>query len=335
MKQPAGLASALVFCSAIVGCGSQSQTSTSIAFVTGRPGSADPFMASLTIGAQSKAMALGVDLLVRPSPDWNPTAQTPIVDELIKEKAGAIVIQPTSTVTADMSAPLRQAYGAGIKIITVDTFIGQDTYGQGGPDDFPLAYIGSDNVEGGKIGCDGLAMAVGDIGKVLIVGGGNTVSSVVDREKGCRDELSMNHPGIVMVNPGGELQGSLTATEWAQQITIQYMASNPDLKGVFTVAHDIGLGATQAVNDANKQGSIRVVVFDCDTTDAAGIRAGTIYGCVAQKPALMGETGVEFAHDALSGVTNLPTYTSTGFVVLNQGNIDSPALAQFVYGAAL
>jgi ribose transport system substrate-binding protein len=331
------LMSAMILCSTAIGCGSGTSgaaTSKSIAFVTGRPGSADPFMGSMTSGAQSKAAALGVDLIVQPSPDWDPIAQTPVVEDLINQKVGAIVIQPTSKGTTNMIEPLRKAFAAGIKIITADTFIGDNTYGKGGPADFPISFIGSSNVEGGKIGCDGLAEAVNDTGKVLIIGeGGVGSTSVLDRVKGCRDNLATNHPTVVIVNPGTELQGSLSAQEWATALTNQYLASDPDLGGVFATSGDTSKGATAAVLAAGRQATVRVFVFDCSAADAQNIRDGKIYGCVAQKPALMGATGVEFAHDALNGVTGLPTYVSTGFIVLNQANITDPEKAQFVYGA--
>lgn len=318
----------------VAGCGSDNAANKNIALVTGKPGSLDPFMDSLIKGGTAKAKALGSELVVRPSSDWNPTLQTAVVDSLVAEKVGAIVIQPTS---ADaMVAPLQRAHDAGIQIITIDTFIGKNTYGKGGPADFPLGYVGSNNVEGGKIGCDGLAQAISGSGKVLVVSsGGQAATSVLDRAKGCRDTLAANYPQIVVVNPIDEAETLPDSATWAKGLTARYLQSDPDLKGIFTSAYSYGVGATAALLEANKQTTIKALIFDCSQEAADNIRAKKAYGCIAQKPALMGGTGVEFARNALQGITGLPTYTTTGFVVLTQDNINNPDLAQFVYGAAL
>ena len=49
-----------------------------------------------------------------------------------------------------MVGPLKSAVDHGIKVITVDTFLGDGDY-VNGPVKFPISYIGSDNVEGGRI----------------------------------------------------------------------------------------------------------------------------------------------------------------------------------------
>ena len=54
-------------------------------------------------------------------------------------------------------------------MITVDTFIGTGVYQTGAGDaDFPLSYIASDNVLGGRIAARALAKAIGDKGKVYV-----------------------------------------------------------------------------------------------------------------------------------------------------------------------
>ena len=62
-----------------------------------------------------------------------------------------------------MVGPLKTAVDHGIKIITVDTYLGDGDYVKG-PVKFPLSYIGSDNVEGGRIAARGLAKAIGGKG---------------------------------------------------------------------------------------------------------------------------------------------------------------------------
>jgi ribose transport system substrate-binding protein len=54
-------------------------------------------------------------------------------------------------------------------VITVDTFIGTGQYQTGDGDaDFPLAYVASDNILGGRMAARALATAIGEKGKVYV-----------------------------------------------------------------------------------------------------------------------------------------------------------------------
>ncbi len=59
-----------------------------------------------------------------------------------------------------MIEPMQRAYDSGIPIISVDTFVGDGDY-ENGPVTFPLSYVGSDNVEGGRIACNAVIEAMG------------------------------------------------------------------------------------------------------------------------------------------------------------------------------
>jgi ribose transport system substrate-binding protein len=56
-----------------------------------------------------------------------------------------------STDKEQMIVPLQRAVGARVKVITVDTFLGNGDY-EKGKVTFPISYIGSDDEKGGKIG---------------------------------------------------------------------------------------------------------------------------------------------------------------------------------------
>jgi ribose transport system substrate-binding protein len=54
-----------------------------------------------------------------------------------------------------MIPPVQRANDAGIKVFSLDTYIGNGDYANG-PITFPVSYIGSNNIEGGRIGCQAL-----------------------------------------------------------------------------------------------------------------------------------------------------------------------------------
>ena len=75
---------------------------------------------------------------------------------MIARKPDAILIAPTDKV--QLIGPLKAAHDRGIKVITVDTFIDDGEYQDGsGTGDFPLTYIASDNVLGGRIAARALS----------------------------------------------------------------------------------------------------------------------------------------------------------------------------------
>ena len=96
----------------------------------------DAFYITMRKGAEHAADALGVELLFQGGPDFNPTVQVPVLNAVIARQPDAILIAPTDK--QQLIAPLKQAIDAGIKVITVDTFIDDGQYQDGrGEGDFP------------------------------------------------------------------------------------------------------------------------------------------------------------------------------------------------------
>ncbi|EEA01431.1 ribose ABC transporter, periplasmic binding protein [Burkholderia sp. H160] len=108
------------------------------------------------------------------------------------------------------------------------------------------------------------------------------------------------------------------------------LARNPDLAGLFGANTFSGSGAAQGVKAAGKQGQVKVVVFDAVPGIDEQIRSGLVDIAIAQRPDEIGYYGVKFAADAIRG-KSIPTFKSTGFVVLDRSNIDKPEMKQYIY----
>ena len=145
----------------------------------------DAFYITMHKGAQAAADALGINLIFQGGASFNPTTQTPVLQAIIAKHPDAILIAPTDK--TQLVAPLQQANAADIPVITVDTFIGSGQYQTGAGDaDFPLSYIASDNLLGGRIAARALAAAIGDKGKVYVSNVTPGVSTTDQREEGFR-----------------------------------------------------------------------------------------------------------------------------------------------------
>ena len=199
-----------------------------------------------------------------------------------------IITAPTDK--EQMIGPLQAALDAGIKIITVDTFLGDGDY-VNGPVKFPISYIGSDNVEGGRISARGLAKAIGGKGTVYINSTNPNVSSVEGREKGFEEVMAKEFPDIKVIGPDYNLDDQNKAT----QQTAAVIEQHPDLAGVFGTNVFSAQGAGNAVVNAGLGGHVQVVAYDATKDAIEMMNKGVVSLVLAQKPFDMGYMAVEFA----------------------------------------
>lgn len=284
----------------------------------------DAFYITMRRGAETAAKAVGAELIFQGAPDFNPVTQSPVLDAVIARHPDAILIAPTDK--TQMVQPLKKAADAGIPVITVDTFIGSGDYQTGkGNADFPLSYVASDNVLGGKMAARALAKAINDKGKVYVSNVKPGISTTDQREEGFKEEMK-SHPGIQVLETQFNDDDANKAASQVQSV----FARNSDLDGVFGANLFSALGAANGVKQAGQQGKIRIVGFDAPTSVVADVKSGAIDAVIAQHPAEIGYFGVVSAYAHLTG-QSIPTRIGTGFTVMDKANIDDPGVAKFIY----
>ena len=140
-------------------------------------------------GAQAAAKAVGAELMFQGSPEWNVSLQVPILDAVIAKNPPPIMIAPNDK--AQLVEPLSKAHDAGIAVVCVDTFIGTGMFQTGSGDaDFPISYVASDNVLGGRMAARALATAIGEKGKVYVSNVKPGISTTDQREEGFKLEIA-------------------------------------------------------------------------------------------------------------------------------------------------
>ncbi len=284
----------------------------------------DAFYITMHKGAQAAADALGDTLVFQGAPEFNAVLQVPVLDAVIARHPDAILIAPTDKV--QLIQPLKKAIDAGIKVITVDTFIGTGKYQTGSGDaDFPLSYVASDNILGGQIAARALAKAIGDKGKVYVSNVKPGVSTTDQREEGFKEEMK-NHPGITVLTTQFNDDDANKAASQLQSV----LARNPDLAGVFGANLFSALGAANGVKQAGKAGAIKVAAFDAPKSIVEQLKSGLVDMAIAQHPSEIGYFGVVAAHAALTG-HSIPTAIGTGFTVITKDNVDDPNVSRFLY----
>ena len=281
----------------------------------------------MEIGVKKAAKDLGIEVVTQIPPTWGVEAQTPLLNAMIARGDLNYII--TAPVDKDQMVPaLQAALDAGIKVITVDTFLGDGDY-VNGPVTFPISYIGSDNVEGGRISARGLAKAIGGKGTVYINSTNPNVSSVEGREQGFKEEMAKDYPDIKVLGPDYNLDDPNKA---AQQ-TAAVIEQNPDLAGVFGTNVFSAQGAGNAVVNAGLGGHVQVVAYDATKDAIESLNKGDVTLVLAQKPFDMGYMAVEFAAADAAGVTSLPKRVQTGFAIIDKDNVNDPNYSRFIYKA--
>jgi ribose transport system substrate-binding protein len=286
----------------------------------------DPFYITMHCGAEVAANALGVNLIFQGGQKFNPVTQIPALNAVIARRPDALLIAPTDK--TQLIAPLKKASSAGIPIITVDTYIGTGQYQTGsGKADFPLSYIASDNVEGGKIAARALAKAIDYKGKVYVSNVQPGISTTDQREEGFKEQMKQYENITVLATQ----YNNDDANKAASQLRA-VLARNSDLKGVFGANLFSAIGAANGVKNAGKTGQVVVVAFDAPQSIINNIKTGLVNIAIAQHPAAIGFYGVVSAYAHLIG-QSVPPHIGTGFTVIDKSNVDDPAIQKYIYSS--
>ena len=272
----------------------------------------NPFFINMQNGAEEAAGKLGVRLLVQAAErEVDVEKQMQIIENLIQRKVAAICVTPSGS--KEIVPAIVKANEAGIPVLIIDTRVDAATLAEAGGR--IATFIGSDNVEGGRIAGQYIADRLGNNGKVAILEG------IPGHETGDA-RLNGFHQVIDRIE-GIEIITSQTANwERDQGFTVfqNILQSHPDVEALFTCNDLMALGAVEAISAAGRTGELLVVGFDAliDARDA--IAAGTMDGSIAQHPEDMGRLAVEYANKLLQGET-IPDHIPVRIELITADNL--------------
>ena len=294
----------------------------SIALIPGL--TADGFYVTMHHGAEAAAKAVGVDLIYQGAAEWNVSLQVPIIDAIIAKKPNAILIAPNDK--QQLIQPLKKAHDAGIEIVCVDTFIGTGVFQTGkGDADFPISYVASDNVLGGRMAARALAKAIGEKGKVYVANVKPGISTTDQREEGFKDEMKAYKAIQVLDTQFNDDDANKAAAQFQA-----VLGRVPDLAGVFGANLFSASGAANGAKQAGVTGKVKMAGFDAPESIVAQLKDGTFELTIAQHPAEIGYMGFMAAYAKVTG-NPVPTAIGTGFSVMTKDNIDDPNVSKFLY----
>jgi ribose transport system substrate-binding protein len=253
----------------------------------------NPFFIELADGAREAADSLGIELLVQaPDREIDVEKQMQIVENLLQTDVDVLALAPSGS--REIVPAVVKANQAGIPVVVVDTRVDAAALAAAGGR--VETFIGSDNVNGGRIAGQFVARALNGQGRVAIVEGIPGHETGDSRLRGFREAIA-EHPGI-------EIVASQTANwerDQAFNVTQNLLQSHPDLQALFAANDVMALGAVEAVAAAGRTGDLIVVGFDAQDEARAAIADGAMDATVAQHPREMGRLAVESAWRLLQG----------------------------------
>ena len=256
-----------------------------IAFVLKTPN--NPFFIDMQRGAEEAARRLGVRLVVQaPEREIDVEKQMQIVENLVQTGVAALCIAPASS--KGIIPALAKANAARIPIVVVDDEVDAAAAAEAGVR--TDSYVGSDNVEGGRLAGRHLVDASRGRAKVAVLEGIPGHETGDSRLRGFREAIGAAR--------GVEVVASQTANwERDQGFTVfqNMLQAHPEIDSVFACNDMMALGAVEAIAAAGRTGKIRVIGFDAVDDARKAIEAGSMDASIAQFPSEMGRLAVETA----------------------------------------
>jgi len=253
----------------------------------------NPFFIDMQKGAKDAAQKLGANLIVQAAErEVDVEKQMQIIENLIQTKVAALCVTPSGS--KEVVPAIVKANKEGIPVIIVDTRVNQDTLQAAGGK--VAGFIGSDNLEGGRVAGEFVAKKLGGKGKVAILEGIPGHETGDSRLKGFRE--------VVAKYPGIEIVSSQTANwerDQGYNVFQNMLQAHPDIQALFACSDLMALGAVEAIAAAGKTGKIIVVGFDAFSEAREAVNKGTMDATIAQSPYEMGKTAVENAWKVLKG----------------------------------
>ncbi|MDE3188635.1 MAG: substrate-binding domain-containing protein [Acidobacteriota bacterium] len=278
-----------------------------------------PYWQTAESGFNKAAAQYKVSARVVGPANYDPQAELAELQKAVAAKPAGILISVSDV--AVVQPEIDAAVEAGIPVITMDS----DAAGSR-----RLYFIGTNNLEAGRLGGRRLVEKLGGKGNVVfftLAGQPNTD----ERIKGFKDVLS-SRPEIKIVDVVDIKSDARTAFDKAQEFLA--LTGPKKIDGFVCVESAGGKPVSDAIKRANVTDRV-LIAWDANEDTLQGIKAGTIDSTIAQKPYTMGyfglksldeifhappsQLGKDFSADFFSPY---PVFVDTGTTLVDKDNVD-------------
>jgi inositol transport system substrate-binding protein len=236
------------------------------------------FIVNISDEMEKKAGELGVDLVMVDA-ERSALKQVEQVESFIAQGVDAIILNPCEVEAS--STAVQKALAANIPIINVNSATRAA----------PTAFVGSDDVESGRIAMKHIAEKLKGKGNLFVIHGYMGQAAQIQRDKGAKEVLKA-YPEIKLVaEQTGEWDRSkaMSLTEnWIQ-------AHGNKIDAIFAHNDEMGLGAVKALENARLNDKVIVVSIDAISDAVQAVKKGSLDATVFQNARVQGGKAIETA----------------------------------------
>jgi ribose transport system substrate-binding protein len=219
-------------------------------------------------------------------------AQASLVEQMIAEKADAIVLAPADSKA--LVGACKRAIDAGVVVVNIDNRLDPAALAERG---LRIPFVGPDNRKGARRVGEYLAGTLPRGDPVAVIEGVPTTFNAQQRKLGFQDAIDAGGLRLVASQSG----------EWemakANQVAAAILGEHPDLKAFLCANDNMALGAVAARKAAGKEAAVRIVGFDNISAVAELVKAGQVLATADQHAGELAVFGIEYALEALEKKT--------------------------------
>ncbi|MGI8770692.1 MAG: substrate-binding domain-containing protein [Acidobacteriaceae bacterium] len=279
-----------------------------------------PYWQTAAAGLAKAAAQYGVKSELRGTDKFDPAGEVQEFRTVVARKPAGILVSVADP--ALMGTEIDAALAAGIPVITIDS---------DAPNSHRLYFIGTNNLQAGKLGGDRVVQKLHGKGNVVFF----TMPgqpNLDERLKGYEDAFS-TQPGMNVTEVFNIKGESGTAFDKTQELLAK---TGKDKINAFVC---LEASAGKDVAEALKRGNVtdrELVAMDVDQDTLNLVKAGVIDATIAQKPFTMAFYGLKALDDihhyplksltadySVDSFSPIPAFVDTGAAVVDSNNVDA------------
>jgi len=245
----------------------------------------NPFFVTIAKGAEDAARKINPNVkVITVASDYDLNKQFNQIDNFIAAGVNMILVNAADPVAIEPA--LKKAEAAGITVVAVDVAA------RGAQ-----ATVMTDNVMAGREACQALAQHMHGKGDVVIVNGPQ-VSAVIDRVKGCKEELAKS-PDIHILSDNQDGKGSRDGGFAVMQGLLTRFSH---IDGVFAINDPEAIGCSLAAKQLGRSEFVITSVDGAPDIEAAlKDPSSLIIGSASQDPYVMAQKAVQAGWRIMQG----------------------------------
>lgn len=273
------------------------------------------FWVSVQAGALAAAKKHDAEILWNgPATESDYSRQIQIVDSMIAQRVDGIALAAAERKA--LVGVVERAVAAGIPVVVFDSGLDSQSY---------LSFVSTDNYEGGKLAARHLAGLIGGEGDAAIIMHAPGSFSTMDRERGFRDAIKEEFPGVRIVAEQFGMGDRAKARASAENI----LAAHDNLQAIFASTEPASAGIALALRAREKAGKVKFAGFDSSDAMTGDLRDGILHATVVQDAFQLGYEPVRILIENGQGKTppkqiNLPARLVTA------ADLDKPEIRELL-----